>query len=64
MPNTGSWSAYFSAAAAQAARVLLGWGVKSVSRTSHMTSLSLGPRNGSGQVKTGRRTQSESCPRA
>ena len=62
MPNQGSWSAYFSAAAAQAARVLVGWGVKSVSSTSHMTSLSLGPRRGSGQLKTGRSTQSESSP--
>ena len=29
-----------------------------------MTSLSFGPRSGSGQMKTGRRTQSESWPRA
>ncbi len=46
------------------ARVLVGCGVKSVSSTSHMTSLSFGPRRGSGTTNTGRRTQSESCPRA
>ena len=64
MPNMGSWSAYFSAAAAQAARVFVAWGVKSVSRTSHITSLSPGFRRGSGQLKTGCRTQSESLPLA
>ena len=64
MPNMGSWSAYFSAAAAHAALVLVGWGVKSVRRTSHITSLSFGPRRGSGQLKTGWRTQSESSPLA
>ena len=42
--------------------MLVGWGVKSVSSTSHITSLSSGPRSGSGQVNTGRSTQSESCP--
>ena len=44
--------------------MLVGWGVKSVSSTSHMTSLSSGPRSGSGQDQTGRSTQSESWPRA
>ena len=44
--------------------MLVGWGVKSVSSTSHMTSLSFGPRSGSGQVNTGRSTQSESWPSA
>ena len=48
--------------ATQAARVLVGCGVRSVSSTSHMTSLSPGPRSGSGQTKTGLRTQSESSP--
>ncbi len=62
MPNQGSWSAYFSAAAAQAARVLVGCGEKSVSSTSDMTSLSPGRRSGSGQLKTGRSTQSELSP--
>ena len=48
MPNNGSWSAYFSATAAQAARVLVGCGVKSVSSTSHSTRMSSPPRIGSG----------------
>ena len=44
--------------------MLVGWGVKSVSSTSHITSRSSGPRRGSGHVNTGCRTQSESWPRA
>jgi hypothetical protein len=64
IPKTGSWSAYFWARAAHLCRVLEEWGVMSVSRTSHMTSLSFSPRSGSGQTKTGERTQSESCPTA
>ena len=64
MPNIGSWSPYFSTTARSLARVLVGWGVKSVSSTSHITSLSSGPRRGSGTMNTGRRTQSESWPSA
>ena len=36
----------------------------SVSKTSHITSLLLPPRTGSGQVNTGRNTQSEFSPGA
>src|SRR5271166_1548094 len=61
-PNSGSWAAYLSATATQAARVLEAWGVKSVLRTSHMTSRSSGPRSGSGQLQTGLSTQSELSP--
>ena len=62
MPNQGSKLAYFSATSTHAARVLVGWGVMSVRSTSHITSLSLGPRSGSGQMKTGFSTQSELSP--
>ena len=41
-----------------------GCGVMSVCSTSHMTSLSPSARSGSGQTKTGCRTQSESLPSA
>ena len=44
--------------------MLVGWGVKSVSSTSHITNLSSGPRRGSGQLNTGWSTQSESWPSA
>ena len=64
MPNHGSKLAYFSAASAQARRVLVGCGDMSVSRTSHMTSLSSSPRSGSGHTNTGCSTQSESLPSA
>src|SRR5689334_6062007 len=64
MPNIGDWSAYFSAAATHAERVFVGCGVKSVSSTSHRTRMSPGSRSGSGQVKTGRSTQSEFDPGA
>jgi hypothetical protein len=50
MPNIGFWSAYFSAAATQAARVFVGCGVKSVSWTSHITRMLSLPRIGSGTV--------------
>ena len=64
MPNHGSNAAYFSATSAHARRVLVGCGVMSVSRTSHITSLSFAPRSGSGQTNTGCSTQSESLPSA
>src|SRR3954451_7223716 len=64
MPNHGSWAAYFSATARNAARVLVGCGVMSVSRTSHRTRTSSFPRMGSGQLKTGLSTQSEALPGA
>ena len=60
IPNIGSWSPYFSTTSRRWARVLVGCGVKSVSSTSHMTSLSSGPRSGSETMNTGRSTQSES----
>src|ERR1035441_7121835 len=62
MPNHDSNAAYFFAVSAHAARVFEGCGVMSVSSTSHITSLSLGPRNGSLHTKTGRSTQSELSP--
>src|SRR5256885_2004148 len=64
MPNHGSWSLYFSATAAHAARVLVGCGVMSVSSTSHMTSLLSPPCTGSGQTNTGCSTQSDALPGA
>ncbi len=62
MPNQGSCLAYFLAALAHAARVLVGCGDMSFSSTSHITRTLLPPRIGSGQVKTGRSTQSDLSP--
>ena len=42
--------------------MLEGWGVISVRRTSHITNLLSPPRTGSGQMKTGFKTQSEFSP--
>ena len=53
MPNSGSWSANFSATGASAARVLVGCGVMSVSSTSLITSTSSPPRIGSGHDEHG-----------
>ncbi len=64
MPNSGSWSAYFSATGRSSARVLVACGVMSVSSTSHITSTSSPPRIGSGQENTGCSTQSELRPGA
>ena len=50
------------AVAAHAARVFEACGVMSVFSTSHITSLSFGPRSGSFATKTGRSTQSEFAP--
>ena len=62
MPNQVSKSAYRSAASAQAALVLEGWGDMSGSSTSHITNLLSPPRMGSPQLYTGLRTQSELSP--
>src|SRR3954451_13553932 len=64
MSNIGVLSAYFSASATHPERVLVGCGVKSVSSTSQSTRMSPGSRSGSGQVNTGRSTQSELAPGA
>jgi hypothetical protein len=64
MPKIGSWSLNFSATSRHAARVLVGWGVMSVSRTSLRTRTLSPPRIGSGQLNTGCSTQSDASPGA
>jgi hypothetical protein len=59
-----SSAAYFFAISAFAARVFVGCGDMSVSRTSVMTSLFSPPRIGSGHTNTGFSTQSEFFPGA
>ena len=61
MPNSGSWSAYFSAIGRSSARVLVACGVMSVSSTSHITSTSSPPRIGSGHDATRAAARSRSC---
>ena len=63
MPKIISSLAYFFAALAAAARVLVGCGLSVAARyTSHSTSTLLPPRMGSGQVKTGFNMQSLDSP--
>ena len=64
MPNSGSCLAYFLATFSHAARVLVGWGFPSTSRTSAITSTLSRPRSGSGHTKTGLSTQSLLSPGA
>src|SRR3546814_493894 len=64
MPNHMSWSAYFSARAAVADRVLETWGFMSMSSTSLSTRMLSPPRMGSGHTNTGLSTQSEEWPSA
>ena len=63
MPNHMSSSAYFLAAAAAAARVLVGCGrMLAASITSLSTRMLRPPRSGSGHVNTGFSTQSDLSP--
>ena len=64
MPKIGSWVANFSATGWSAARVLEGCGDMSVFSTSASTRRFGPPRIGSGQVNTGRSTQSDLWPSA
>src|SRR4051812_37196125 len=64
MPKMASCEAYFSAASAHRARVLVGCGLPSIVSTSAMTSTLSPPRIGSGQLKTGFSTQSDLSPGA